>query len=237
MKNKKPFIPRIVQIDGIYVFAGPCAKCPSYVEPWIKQFCSLQGNEWYVQIDEEWAGDNFNHFGLQECIPDYEIALEMVTDKHGNEWSSFSDQTLSKIVAQSRHLFGLMHARYICQSEGLRQIKKRYINGTFGKCPRFLCSGEKLVPVGISQKIKRHSVKLFCPQCNDIYKAPSSIKIDGAHFGPAFPHIFFSSYVEFDSFSRFKPFSEYVFGFPVHPSKRISSPHSTNDHNMTPQLF
>ena len=44
----------------------------------------------------------------------------------------------------------------------------------FGSCPRVYCNGCNVVPCGRSDLPGLDTVKLFCPNCNDIYTPPSS---------------------------------------------------------------
>jgi casein kinase II subunit beta len=228
--SPRKFTPRITQTGGFSIFAGPCRSCPSAIEPWIKQFCSRPENRWYAQIDTDWAGDWFNNYGMKEMIPDYEIALDMISDHHSDEWVFLSDESLSSILSEAKQLYGLLHARWICQTKGLTQMKRKFESGLYGVCPRFECHDQKLLPVGTTLKPKRHSVKLFCPQCCDIYGAAGGLRIDGAHFGPAFPHIFMAEFVDLDARRKFRPWIQHCFGFPVHRVGTQNMPHATNEH-------
>jgi casein kinase II subunit beta len=55
----------------------------------------------------------------------------------------------------------------------LIQVDK-YESGIFGSCPRVYCVGCNVVPCGRSDLPGIDTVKLFCPNCNDIYVPPSS---------------------------------------------------------------
>lgn len=62
-------------------------------------------------------------------------------------------------------------------------------------------------------------VKLFCPKCRDVYNCSASQRhIDGAFFGPTFPHIFFMSFEDSVPESATEQYVPRVFGFRVHPS-------------------
>jgi hypothetical protein len=50
----------------------------------------------------------------------------------------------------------------------------KYESGIFGSCPRVYCVGCNVVPCGRSDLPGMDTVKLFCPNCNDIYVPPSS---------------------------------------------------------------
>ena len=38
------------------------------------------------------------------------------------------------------------------------------------------------------------TVKCYCPKCGEAYVATGQLAIDGAYFGPTFPHLFFMTY-------------------------------------------
>jgi len=80
----------------------------------------------------------------------------------------------------------------------LQAMVDKYEGGIFGVCPRVYCVGCNVVPCGRSDLPGLDTVKLFCPNCNDIYTPPSSRfqGVDGAFFGTTFAHLFFQSYRE-----------------------------------------
>src|ERR1700691_1087862 len=63
-------------------------------------------------------------------------------------------------------------------SRGLGSIRvfkvEKYEASIFGVCPRVYCLGCNVVPCGRSDLPGLDTVKLFCPNCNDIYIPPSS---------------------------------------------------------------
>jgi casein kinase II subunit beta len=100
-------------------------------------------------------------------------------------------------------------------TEGTLQGEK-YESGTFSTCPRVYCVGCNVVPCGRVDIPGTDTVKLFCPNCNDIFVPPSSrfqgvdgqfnsesgrsmltaVFSIGAFFGTTFPHLFFHTYRE-----------------------------------------
>lgn len=93
---------------------------------------------------------------------------------------------------------------------------EKYESGTFGNCPRVYCVGCNVVPCGRVDIPGTDTVKLFCPNCNDIFVPPSSrfqgvdgqsnsesgcpmlsdVFSIGAFFGTTFAHLFFQTYRE-----------------------------------------
>ena len=229
-KNSQKFNSRVIDINGYCIYVGPCKKCPKSVKPWIKQFCKLPENNWFAEIDRSWAADQFNNYGLQDLIPNYELALNLISDQHSKDWIQLSDQDVSSILVQAKTLYGLLHARWICQTRGLYQMKMKYNSGIFGICPRACCKNVPLIPMGTTFKLRRHSVKMFCPCCYDIYSPPHfASNIDGAYFGPSFPHIFLLENQEFDLHHQFQALPLSIYGFNIHDSVRQRfEPHKNN---------
>jgi casein kinase II subunit beta len=85
--------------------------------------------------------------------------------------------------------------------------------------------------MGTTFVLRRHSAKLYCPSCCDIYRPPPAVTLDGAHFGPAFPHMFLFEFAQFDKSAQFKAFEMKAFGFKIHQTGR-KSVHATNRHEV-----
>ena len=152
-----------------------------------------------------------------------------------------------QIEKSARHLYGLVHARYITTTRGLSKMVSlphampisrprsgpalssraiqldKYKKGEFGKCPRVHCSATHLLPTGLSDVPGVQFVKLYCPKCEDIYNPKSSrhASIDGAYFGTSFQNILFQVYpalVPEKTSARHEP---KVFGFKVHAAAAL----------------
>ena len=87
--------------------------------PRVKQFISSRGNEYFCEIDEEYLTDRFNLTGLQQEVQYYQYALDLVTDVFDLDCEDDMRETIEK---SARHLYGLVHARYIVTTRGLAKM-------------------------------------------------------------------------------------------------------------------
>lgn len=187
----------------------------------ITQFISSRGNEYFCEIDEEYITDRFNLTGLNTEVHYYQHALDLITDVFDLDCEDDMRETIEK---SARHLYGLVHARYIVTTRGLAKMVDKFKRSDFGRCPRVLCDSHPLLPFGPSDNPGQKSVKLFCAKCEDIYNPKSSrhAAIDGAYFGSSFHNILFQVYpalVPVKSRRRYEP---KVFGFRVHAAAALS---------------
>jgi len=183
---------------------GYTSSTPTSTLTWISWFCSLPGHEYFCEVSEDFIEDDFNLTGLNAMVPFWKEAMEMVLDVEPDA-SKIPD--VSIVESSAEMLYGLVHQRYILTRAGLQAMVDKYENGMFGSCPRVYCVGCNVVPCGRSDLPGLDTVKLFCPNCNDIYGPPSSrfLGIDGAFFGTTFAHLFFQSYRELAPAPFWKP--------------------------------
>ncbi|KAF1804117.1 casein kinase II, regulatory subunit [Mucor lusitanicus] len=188
-----------------------------YAKYWIDWFLDTKGNEYFCEVDEEFILDRFNLTGLSAEVPHYYLeALDMITDNLDED--GLDEKVREQIEKSARHLFGMIHARFVITSRGLMKMLDKYKRAEFGRCPRVLCNMQSLLPVGLSDIPMTKTVKLYCPRCEDIYNPKSSRHgaIDGAYFGTSFPHMLFqvhSNYLPSKNTERYVP---RIFGFKVH---------------------
>ncbi|PAV20848.1 casein kinase subunit II beta [Pyrrhoderma noxium] len=177
---------------------GYASSTPTSSLTWIVWFCQLPGHEYFCEVSEDFIEDDFNLTGLNSMVPFWKEAMEMVLDVEPEE-DSLKIPDVSIVEASAELLYGLVHQRYILTRAGLHAMAEKYEQGQFGTCPRVYCLGCHVVPCGRSDLPGIDTVKLYCPNCNDIYTPPSSRYqgVDGAFFGTTFAHLFFQTYREF----------------------------------------
>eukprot|EP01080_Neovahlkampfia_damariscottae_P001074 gene1074-10593_t len=200
---------------------------------WISWFCSLKGNEFFCEIDEDFITDDFNLTGLSVEVPFYEYALDMILDLENNAEEELSEEQQQMVESSADILYGLIHSRYILTTRGISQMEEKYKKAIFGRCPRVYCQGHPVLPVGQSDKPREGSVKLYCPKCNEIYY-PKSNKhrgIDGAYWGTTFPHIFLLVNPDLKAPKSEQSYTPKIFGFRVNKKALYKIPEEKKTEN------
>ena len=171
---------------------------------WIHWFCKLKGNEYFVEVDEDFIKKEENLEGID--VNNYIKVI--LSEKKTKDFNL--TQELLRDLQEIRDVYGFIHKRFINTPEGLGLIREKFINGIFGYCPRMLCNKQVMLPVGLSEDIRYSQVKVFCPLCQEVYKPRdifygySDKKIikfdlpDGVFFGTSFPQSFLMHFPDLD---------------------------------------
>ncbi|KAK0737678.1 casein kinase II, regulatory subunit [Apiosordaria backusii] len=191
-----------------------------YTSYWRDWFISSRGNEYYCEIDEDYLTDRFNLTGLNTEVQYYQYALDLITDVFDLDCDDEMRETIEK---SARHLYGLIHARYIVTTRGLAKMLEKYKKCDFGKCPRVMCHSHPLLPMGLSDVANQKAVKLYCARCEDVYNPKSTrhSAIDGAYFGTSFHNILFQVYPALVPPKTTERYVPRVYGFKVHAAAAL----------------
>ncbi|KAI8925057.1 casein kinase II, regulatory subunit [Entophlyctis helioformis] len=184
---------------------------------WVEWFLALRGNEFFCEVDEEYILDRFNLAGLNAEVQHYALALALVTDSLEEE---LQPHMWDEVERSARHLYGLIHARFVITNRGLSKMLEKLKQAEFGRCPRVFCHNQAVLPVGLSDIPYNQGLKLYCLRCEDVY-TPSSRKhavIDGAYFGTSLPHLLVQMYPAISPLKTHERYVPRIFGFRVHQS-------------------
>ena len=173
---------------------------------WIHWFCKLKGNEYFVEIDEDFLKNKENLTGIK-CD---KFMKTLLSEKPSPTIKELTREIIEDL-SELREVYGLIHKRFINTPLGLGLIREKFLDGVYGYCPRILCNKQVLLPVGLSEDMRYSQVKVFCPLCQEVYK-PKDIfygeKIgkkvykfdlpDGVFFGTSFPQTFLLHFPDLD---------------------------------------
>lgn len=189
---------------------------------WINWYCSLKGHEALAEVEEEYMKDNFNLCGLRSKVQYFDLALEMILSTESPDEEDLLDSEFVDVYRDAVDLYALIHARYIISPRGLQVMRAKYLKSAFGTCPRVNCYWQAVLPVGSTEEARVSSVKLYCPRCEQLYCSKlKKADLDGAVFGPSFPHIFLQTYPVLVPAEYPSPFVPRVFGFKLHKYNSI----------------
>lgn len=156
---------------------------------WIDMYLDQPFGDWFCRVTSNFASDGFNTFGLSVDPAHAKSAFSLLLGSDNVSSDSFDSDSEDEIEKCTEEIFCLIHARYIFTSDGLHEMKRKYQDGVFGRCPRYLCGGQNVLPIGLSDRPGVDTVKVYCPCCRQIYEADEAhAGIDGAFFSKSFPH-------------------------------------------------
>ncbi|EDO17122.1 hypothetical protein Kpol_1025p43 [Vanderwaltozyma polyspora DSM 70294] len=240
---------------GDHSHAGSSEEESGGYDEWIPSFCTRFGHEYFCQVPADFIEDDFNMTSLSQEVPHYRKALDLILDleavseddedddmdstqlrkdNNNNNNSNSNSNNNTEVVNRNiiehsaEQLYGLIHARYILTKPGLQAMAEKFDHKEFGTCPRYYCGGMQLLPCGLSDTIGKHTVRLYCPSCQDLYLPQSSrhLCLEGAFWGTSFPGIFLKHFKELEDYVEKKVKESYelkVFGFKISDSA-VSGP-------------
>ena len=103
--------------------------------------------------------------------------MKLLLKKYPPTEDELENEKFLALNQDTSDLYGLIHARYIRSAEGksvfvviltltcilgLAVVYGRYLQGQYGYCPRALCDKQRVLPCGMSDKLRANRVKVFC---------------------------------------------------------------------------
>ena len=151
-------------------------------------------------------------------------AFTMILNSESPNEEDLDDQRFLEIFQEATDLYGLLHARFIQTPKGMAIMREKILNGVFGVCPRLLCGGQNVVPIGMDESTRHSRVKVYCPRCGEVYLPKKKCDdIDGAYFGPSFPFLLIKTYPDLVPKEKLKRFEPTIYGFKLHKQASASS--------------
>lgn len=131
---------------------------------WIEWFCHLKGNEFFVEVDDEYIQDDFNLTHLNKEVQYYEQALNTILD-YDDQDSYIKEEEKPSVEAAAQMLYGLIHARFILTSRGMAAMFEKYTSYVYGSCPLLDCHAQNqaVLPLGASDNLRIGGTKVYCP--------------------------------------------------------------------------
>ena len=190
---------------------------------WISWFVSQPGNEFLLEVEEEFIRDNFNLYGLRPLFQFYDHALEMILDPECPDEEDLGDREFAEVYRDAAELYGLIHQRFALSPRGLAMLKEKYLASEFGVCPRLLCHNQACLPIGLRDHPRQQTVRVFCPKCEQLYipRNRHVTSLDGAFFGTSLPHMLLQTFPELVPLEEPVAYEAKIFGFRVHGQKSV----------------
>lgn len=164
-------------------------------EKWVDFFVRQEFGKYFARIDDVYLENTFNSYGIAKQLNNPEACYLIRKTKRDFEEYKRRDPNIENEMIKA---YGLLHARYILTVHGLESMYKNYIqDGLFPTCPRAFCRNCVCLPYGLSEKFGDSFLKMYCPNCGDVYNIDDELlisHIDGSYFGSSWIHMFLLKY-------------------------------------------
>ena len=197
---------------------------------WISWFLAMEDHNFLCELEKDFIKDPYNHIGIKNLFPNFKEALEMILNDDNPDDDDLEDKAFANIYTQALDVYGLLHKKYIYTKLGMNSVREKYLNGVYGICPRVFCSGQKCLPIGMSDHLKHAKLKIYCPKCQEVYLPKKRVEdIDGAFYGMSFPNVFLKWNKELDLKHReIKRFEPVINGFKIYGKRGSNFESVTN---------
>ncbi|KAA6401740.1 MAG: putative Casein kinase II, regulatory subunit [Streblomastix strix] len=195
------------------------ANSSQWPSKWLQKFFTQPGSEFYCCCRPSWIEEECRH-ALHRNNDDSDdegdkFCAEVILGRRDSSSASgFSDEQNNEI----QEFYIQLHQQYVASPPGLYDVKSKYSQGVYGKCPRLICQKQHLIPMQLSKDEDQKGIAMYCVRCNEIF-LPSYLRharLDGRAFGLSFAALFFIQYPELIPNQKTYLYNDYaprVFGF------------------------
>ena len=179
---------------------------------WIDTLLDKVEFRYFVRVDDEFAYNSFNVFGIRKTVKHFTEAYDLLRSNETRHSSS------SEVEKDAVIIYGLLQARFLLTKPGWEQMYQKFKNKEFQTCPRVYCKNCICLPYGTSEEYGQATMKMFCPNCCDIYNVedPKLADIDGSFFGPNWVHMFMQRYPDIVPREPQRVYVPRIFGFRIY---------------------
>ena len=177
---------------------------------WIDLFLKTQQGHLFVYVNEDFIRENASNPVISGQFPDIQRILNLILSK------DIEEITPDELQKEAEIVYGIIHQKFLLTEQGRLLMIERQKSGNFPKCPRVFCRDFTCVPYGTTNELKKDAVKMFCPNCTDVYNYECSCQIDGAYFGPDWVHYLMNEHPEVAPSEPPESYTPHVFGFNVY---------------------
>ena len=170
-------------------------------------------SKYFVKVDMDFLSKNGEYAHKSYKYLNFEESYSALFKKKRETTNISTD-----ILSQSYIVYGLIHAKYLMTESGQAQMIAKFQKHEFPPCPRVLCNHFTCFPYGSSAIIGEQPMKLFCPNCTDIYLITNNdnLGIDGAFFGPFWIHTLMHHHPEIVSSQPPEVYVPRIYGFRIY---------------------
>ena len=183
-------------------------------------------SKYFVKVDMDYLTKNGEHVRKSYNFLNFEESYAALFKKQSEAINLNPD-----ILLQSYIVYGLIHAKFLMTEAGQTKMIEKFKKQEFPSCPRVLCNHFTCFPYGSSAILGEQPMKLFCPNCTDIYLRTNneSLNIDGAFFGPFWIHTLMRRHPEIVNSQPPETYVPRIYGFRIYnPNVRSVSSNSVS---------
>lgn len=181
---------------------------------WLSNFLEQGGfAQLLLEVPMAYFQESLFLYDLESEVRHFPEAVALITE------NVFAEGAQAEEISKSASiLYARAHCRYALTPQGLEDLRTRYETCYFGKCPRYLCGGQRLLPYGASEKPGRSVLRCLCPCCGELYKLfdyDGEFYVDGCFYGPNVAYAFQLAYSCCDG-GEMQLYVPMVYGFRLH---------------------